>query len=133
MDPILLQAFIPIAGLLAVGFAIFLARDVLSRDTGTKEMMEVSATINVGAVAFIKRQYLTIGALALVGSVVIFGIISLLETASVADTSHVGVDIGLRTGGAFLMGAACSMACGIIGMLVSVQANVRVAPDRKST
>jgi K(+)-stimulated pyrophosphate-energized sodium pump len=80
MNPELLQAFIPIAGLLAVGFAIFLARDVLSRDTGTKEMMDVSATINEGAVAFIKRQYLTIGILALVGSVVIFGIISLLET-----------------------------------------------------
>jgi K(+)-stimulated pyrophosphate-energized sodium pump len=127
MNPELLQAFIPIAGLLAVGFAIFLARDVLSRDTGTKEMMDVSATINEGAVAFIKRQYTTIGALALVGSVVIFAIISVLETKSVADTSHVGIDIGIRTGGAFLIGAACSMACGIIGMLVSVKANVRVA------
>jgi K(+)-stimulated pyrophosphate-energized sodium pump len=127
MNPELLQAFIPIAGLLAVGFAIFLARDVLSRDTGTKEMMDVSATINEGAVAFIKRQYTTIGGLALVGSVVIFAIISVLETKSVADTSHVGIDIGLRTGGAFLIGAACSMACGIIGMLVSVKANVRVA------
>ena len=127
MDPSLLQAFIPIAGLLAVGFAIFLARDVLSRDTGTKEMMDVSATINEGAVAFIKRQYTTIALLALAGSVVIFAIISLLETASVADTSHTGVDIGIRTGGAFLIGAACSMACGIIGMLVSVKANVRVA------
>ncbi|MGD0121890.1 MAG: sodium-translocating pyrophosphatase [Candidatus Limnocylindrales bacterium] len=127
MDPSLLQAFIPIAGLLAVGFAIFLARDVLSRDTGTKEMMDVSATINEGAVAFIKRQYMTIALLALAGSVVIFAIISLLETASVADTSHTGIDVGLRTGGAFLIGAACSMACGIIGMLVSVRANVRVA------
>ena len=127
MTPDLLQAFIPIAGLLAVGFAIFLARDVLSRDTGTKEMMDVSSTINEGAVAFIKRQYTTIGLLALAGSVVIFAIISALETASVADTSHTGVDIGLRTGGAFLIGAACSMACGIIGMLVSVKANVRVA------
>ena len=64
MDPSLLQWFIPIAGLLAVAFAIYLARDVLSRDTGTKEMMDVSATINEGAVAFIKRQYTTIGALA---------------------------------------------------------------------
>jgi K(+)-stimulated pyrophosphate-energized sodium pump len=127
MDPTILQAFIPIAGLLAVGFAIFLARDVLSRDTGTKEMMDVSATINEGAVAFIKRQYTTIALLALAGSVVIFAIISLLETASVADTSHTGIDIGIRTGGAFLIGAACSMACGIIGMLVSVRANVRVA------
>ncbi|MGD0019366.1 MAG: sodium-translocating pyrophosphatase [Candidatus Limnocylindrales bacterium] len=127
MDPSLLQAFIPIAGLLAVGFAIFLARDVLSRDTGTKEMMDVSATINEGAVAFIKRQYTTIGLLALAGSVIIFAIISLLETASVADTSHHGLDMGMRTGLAFLVGAACSMACGIIGMLVSVKANVRVA------
>jgi K(+)-stimulated pyrophosphate-energized sodium pump len=127
MNPDLLQAFIPIAGLIAVGFAIYLARDVLSRDTGTKEMMDVSATINEGAVAFIKRQYTTIGGLAIVGSVVIFAIISILETKSVADTSHVGIDIGVRTGGAFLIGAACSMACGIIGMLVSVKANVRVA------
>jgi K(+)-stimulated pyrophosphate-energized sodium pump len=127
MTPDLLQMFIPIAGLLAVGFAIYLARDVLSRDTGTKEMMEVSATINEGAVAFIKRQYTTIGVLAIVASVAIFAIISALETKSVADTSHVGIDIGLRTGLAFLVGAACSMACGIIGMLVSVKANVRVA------
>jgi len=127
MNPELLQWFIPIAGLLAIGFAIYLALDVLSRDTGTKEMMEVSATINEGAVAFIKRQYTTIGLLAIAGAVVIFAIISALETKSVADTSHVGVDIGIRTGGAFLIGAACSMACGIIGMLVSVKANVRVA------
>jgi len=127
MTPDVLQMFIPIAGLLAVGFAIYLARDVLSRDTGTKEMMEVSATINEGAVAFIKRQYLTIGVLAIVASVAIFAIISALETKSVADTSHVGIDIGIRTGLSFLVGAACSMACGIIGMLVSVKANVRVA------
>ena len=69
MDPSLLQWFIPIAGLLAVGFAIFLARDVLSRDTGTKEMMDVCVTINEGAVAFIKRQYSTIAVLAVVGAV----------------------------------------------------------------
>jgi len=127
MDPMYLQAFIPIAGLLAVGFAIYLARDVLSRDTGTKEMMDVSATINEGAVAFIKRQYTTIGALAVVGSLVIFAVISALETSQTADTSHTGLDMGLRTGLAFLVGAACSMASGIIGMLVSVKANVRVA------
>jgi K(+)-stimulated pyrophosphate-energized sodium pump len=127
MDPNVLQAFIPIAGLLAVGFAIYLARDVLSRDTGTKEMMEVSATINEGAVAFIKRQYSTIGVLALVGAVVIGIVISVFETEKVADTGTFGTALGIRTGFAFLVGAACSMACGIIGMLVSVKANVRVA------
>ncbi len=127
MNPELLQWFIPIAGLLAVGFAIYLARDVLSRDTGTKEMMEVSATINEGAVAFIKRQYTTIAGLALVGAFIIGGVIALLETQNVADTGTYGLDLGIRTGVAFAVGAACSMACGIIGMLVSVKANVRVA------
>ena len=90
-------------------------------------MMDVSATINEGAVAFIKRQYTTIGLLALVGAVVIGVVIGLVETEKVADTSTFGMPLGIRTGGAFLLGAACSMACGIIGMLVSVKANVRVA------
>ena len=127
MDPSSLQLIILPAGLIAVAFALFLARDVLRRDTGTQAMQDVAATIYEGAVAFIKRQYTTIGLLALVGAVVIFVLITLVETAAVADTSHVGVDLGLRTGFAFLIGAACSMACGIIGMLVSVRANVRVA------
>jgi K(+)-stimulated pyrophosphate-energized sodium pump len=128
MDPSLLQWFIPIGGLLAVLFAIYLARDVLSRDTGTKEMMDVSSTINEGAVAFIKRQYLTIFGLAIVGAVIIGAVISLLETRSVADTpDHYGLELGIRTAAAFFVGALCSMASGIIGMLVSVKANVRVA------
>src|SRR5450759_1784103 len=124
MDPSILHALIPIAGLLAVGFAIYLSRDVLTRDTGTKEMMEVSATINEGAVAFIKRQYTTIGLLAIAGSVVIFAIISALGSPSTADTQHVGLDIGLRTGAAFLVGAApvrrpmSRPTCGVSAVLV---------------
>ena len=38
-----------------------------------------------------------------------------------------GIDLGWRTGVAFLVGAACSMASGIIGMYISVKANVRTA------
>src|SRR5213078_3177235 len=36
-------------------------------------------------------------------------------------------DLGWRTGIAFLVGAACSMASGIIGMYISVRSNVRTA------
>ena len=38
-----------------------------------------------------------------------------------------GLPIGVLTGIAFLVGAACSMASGIIGMLIPVKANVRIS------
>ena len=118
---------IPIAGVAAILFALYLARDVLSRDTGTPAMEDVAGTILEGAVAFIRRQYTTIGVLALVGAVVIFAIITIFETKQVADTDVFGVDLGWRTAVAFLVGAACSMASGIIGMYISVKSNVRTA------
>ncbi|HEY8868682.1 MAG TPA: sodium-translocating pyrophosphatase [Candidatus Limnocylindrales bacterium] len=122
-----LELIILPAGLIAIVFAIYLARDVLSRDTGTKEMEEVAGTIYEGAVAFIRRQYTTIALLALVGAVVIAAVISIFETAAVADTAINGIDLGWRTGAAFLVGAGCSMASGIIGMFISVKSNVRTA------
>ena len=60
----LLTWFVPMAGLIAVGFAVYLARDVLGRDTGTPEMQEVASTIVEGAMAFLRRQYTTIAILA---------------------------------------------------------------------
>jgi K(+)-stimulated pyrophosphate-energized sodium pump len=75
-----LQWIIPIAGLAAVAFALYLARDVLSRDKGTQAMQDVADTIREGADAFIKRQYTTIGLLALAGAVVIGIVIYIVET-----------------------------------------------------
>ncbi|MDP9270143.1 MAG: sodium-translocating pyrophosphatase [Chloroflexota bacterium] len=118
---------IPIAGLLAVAFAIYLAYDVLHRDKGTEAMQEIAEMIFEGAVAFIKRQYQTIALLAVGGAVVIGLVITLVETKQVADTDIFGFDLGWRTGLAFLVGAACSMASGIIGMFISVRSNVRTA------
>ena len=122
-----LQWLIPIAGVAAILFALYLARDVLSRDKGPQAMQDVGDMIFEGAVAFIRRQYTTIAGLALVGAVVIFLVITLFETREVADTDIFGVDLGIRTGIAFLVGAVCSMASGIIGMYISVKSNVRTA------
>jgi K(+)-stimulated pyrophosphate-energized sodium pump len=127
MSPDLLQLIILPAGLIAIAFALYLARDVLRRDTGTKEMEAVAATIFEGAVAFIRRQYVTIAVLALVGAVAIGVLIAAFETKDVADTNVFGPELGIRTAIAFLVGAACSMASGIIGMYISVKANVRTA------
>src|SRR6186997_2573542 len=128
MDASSLQLIILPAGIIAILFAIYLARDVLSRDTGTQAMQDVAGTIYEGAVAFLRRQYTTIAILALVGAVVIGIVIGIVETADVADVPKLaGLPIGVLTGIAFIIGAACSMASGIIGMLVAVKANVRTA------
>src|SRR5690349_22250323 len=127
MDASALQLIIPVAGVVAVLFAIYLARDVLSRDKGPQAMQDVADTIREGADAFIKRQYTTIGILAVVGAFVIGAVITAFEGKEVADTNIFGIDLGWRTGIAFLVGAACSMASGIIGMYISVRSNVRTA------
>ncbi len=130
----LLTWVIPAAGIIAVLFALYLARDVMSRDTGTPEMVAVGDTIREGADAFVKRQYTTIGLLALVGAVVIGIVIALVETPEVADVPALaGLPIGVMTGIAFLVGAACSMASGIIGMFVSVRSNVRTAAAARNS
>ena len=60
-------------------------------------------------------------------AVIIGLVIGTVETAEVADTDVFGIQLGLMTGVAFLVGAACSMASGIIGMYISVKSNVRTA------
>jgi K(+)-stimulated pyrophosphate-energized sodium pump len=119
---------IPIAGLAAVAFALYLARDVLGRDKGPQAMQDVGDIIREGADAFVKRQYTTIAILALVGAIVIGVVIGIVETEDVADVpSLAGLPIGVLTAIAFLVGAICSMASGIIGMFISVRSNVRTA------
>ncbi len=127
MDASSLQLIILPAGIIAILFAIYLARDVLARDTGTQAMQDVAGTIFEGAVAFIRRQYSTIFVLAIAGAIGVFVLISAFETAEVADTEVFGVDLGWRTAVAFFVGALSSMAAGIIGMFISVKSNVRTA------
>lgn len=115
---------IPISGILALAFVLYLAWDVLRRDEGTPEMKAVAATIYEGAIAFIRRQYATIGILALVVAVIIA---LLVTTEQVTETNISGINLGLMTGVAFLVGALASALSGIIGMYVAVRSNVRVA------
>src|SRR5207249_7878205 len=70
---------VPVAGIAAILFALWLARDVLSRDTGTPEMQEIAGMIFEGAMAFLRRQYTTIAALAIVVAIVIAVIVGLVS------------------------------------------------------
>jgi K(+)-stimulated pyrophosphate-energized sodium pump len=118
--------FVPIAGLIAVGFAVYLARDVLSRDTGTPEMQAVASTIFEGAMAFLKRQYSTIAMLAVVTAVLV-GVLLAVIPGSTQGTTVAPWMLGLLTALAFLIGSAASAVSGYIGMYVAVRSNLRTA------
>ncbi len=103
--------------LLALGVAAVFARQVLAADTGTPKMREVADAIREGAEAFLKRQYSTIAILAVVLAVLLF-VVYLIAGK---------FDLAWHTAVAFLAGAFLSALAGIIGMWISVRANLRSA------
>ncbi len=107
-------------GLVGVGFAWYVAKQVLAEDKGTPEMQDISDRIYQGAVAYLTRQYQTIFALALVVAVIIGTLVYIFEHDH--KTAR-----GVITALAFLMGALLSGVSGIISMWVAVKSNVRVA------
>jgi len=109
---------VPIVGVIAILFAIYLARDVLSRDRGTPAMQQVAEMIFEGAMAFLSRQYRTIAWLAAVTAVVIGVLVGIFAK----DSGQ-----GVLTAIAFLLGAFCSSISGYIGMYISVRSNLRTA------
>ena len=123
MDASPLMWVVPISGVIAVLVAAYFAWDVLRSDTGTPEMQKVAGAIYTAAVAFIKRQYRTIALLAVGGMVVIGLVIYFFESAPGVSAS----ELAIKTSIAFIVGAACSMASGIIGMFVAVKSNLRTA------
>ena len=103
--------------ILSLVVAVYFARYVLKQDKGTPKMQEISDHIREGAEAFIKRQYRTIAILAVVTALIIFGVYT-----------YVGKwDYAVHTSSAFLLGAFSSALAGVIGMYISVRANVRTA------
>src|SRR4030043_1002650 len=102
---------------LALVVAVYFAWYVLKQDKGSPKMQEITNHIREGAEAFIKRQYKTIGILAVVTAIIIFGVYA-----------YVGKwDYAYHTSSAFILGAFCSALAGIIGMYISVRANLRTA------
>src|SRR6202789_4278476 len=111
-------------GVLALLAALMLARAVIASDTGTPEMRAISDAIREGAEAFLKRQYKTIGAIAVVlALVVFFGYRMSPRTEPFA----------LKTVISFLVGAVCSGLAGFTGMYCSIRANIRTASAARTS
>ena len=104
-----------LAGILAVIYSYFLSNQIVSSSPGNSRMQEIADAIQIGAKAYLNRQYKTISIVGVVVLIIISYFFSLL--------------VGLG----YLIGALLSGVAGYVGMLISVKANVRTAEaSRKS-
>src|ERR687885_1921948 len=95
----------------AVGYGLYLTAWLLRQPAGNERMRQISAAVQEGASAYLRRQYTTIAIVAIVPFILL------------------GVYNKLGWGTAFgcLVGAVLSAAAGFIGMNVAVRSNVRTA------
>ncbi|MDP7541260.1 MAG: sodium-translocating pyrophosphatase [Candidatus Pelagibacter bacterium] len=98
-----------LAGLLSIIYGYFTGKNILNSSSGNAKMQDIASAIQVGAKAYLNRQYKTIAIVGLVVLAIIIYAFSFL--------------VGLG----YLIGASLSGIAGYVGMLVSVQANVRTA------
>ena len=98
-----------IVGLVAAGAVAFFVRYVLKQDQGSEKLRQISDAIKEGGLAFIHREYRTLGIVVVV----------------VAIALAVIPDLGWRLSVAFVFGAVCSMGAGYAGMNMALRSNGR--------
>ncbi|MCR6545156.1 sodium-translocating pyrophosphatase [Dehalobacterium formicoaceticum] len=106
----------PIAGIIALLFAYYLAAKINKMEPGNARMQEIANAIHEGAMAFLNREYrvLVVFVIALAAIIAIVGFVT-----SGPKSMHPATAIP------FVIGAVCSILAGNIGMRVATKANVR--------
>jgi K(+)-stimulated pyrophosphate-energized sodium pump len=120
-DPLLLTTSLAIVGVIA---SILLVLSVKKYPTGNEKMVAIWKAIMEGANAYLRRQFRTIGIIAVIISFVI------LAAFSATFTLAYGAEIALS----FLLGVTFSLVAAYIAMYSATNANVRsTAAAEKST
>jgi K(+)-stimulated pyrophosphate-energized sodium pump len=107
--------FALLCALFGIAVGLYLTWWILKQPAGTERMREIARAVQEGAAAYLRRQYMTIGIVAIVPFLVI-GFYN---------------QLGWGTALGFLIGALFSAAAGFIGMNVAVRSNVRTAEAAK--
>jgi K(+)-stimulated pyrophosphate-energized sodium pump len=105
-----------LTGIVALLFVFYTAKKVMRQDPGTPQMVAISDAIYEGAMAFLKREYKAIGVFAIVVAILLA--IGLKEQ---------GWYYSIFTAISYLVGAACSLTAGYVGLSISTRANTRTA------
>jgi K(+)-stimulated pyrophosphate-energized sodium pump len=111
MSPIL---FSILSSILAIAVALRLIYKISRHPSGDSKMQAIAKAIQIGAKAYLNRQYSTIAVVAVVIAILLGFLINI--------TTMIG----------FVVGAVASALAGYIGMNMSVRANVKTAEAAKS-
>ncbi|HUP70588.1 MAG TPA: sodium/proton-translocating pyrophosphatase, partial [Acidimicrobiales bacterium] len=117
--------------LLAIIVGFSLMKGVLAADKGTEKMQEIAMAIQEGALAYLRRQFKTVGIILMPLVIIVF-----LTSTAVAKPDDTEALSFLASGTfrtlAFLAGCIMSGLTGFIGMSLAVRGNVRTAAAAKS-
>ena len=116
--------------LLALVVGFFMMKGVLAKEVGTEKMGEIAAAVQEGAMAYIKRQFRTIGAIVVPLAIVVFATSEAIVKIGGDDAMSSGwnrIESGSFRTIAFIVGAVMSGSIGFIGMWLSTRANLRTA------
>lgn len=106
--------FVLLAAAAAIVYSLILTMSVLREPEGGEKQKSIAAAIREGSMAFLNREYKTIG----VVTVIVFALLYW--------------QLGQLSALGFLVGAISSGLAGYIGMLVAVRANVRTTEAAKN-
>src|SRR2546427_6694611 len=129
----MLMGLVLVIAVIALATAVWLASWVLNKDRGTAAMQAISNAIQEGAEAFLARQNKTIALLAAALAVLIFVLYGFVRSAHAQDPVSSPVQLAFWITLSFVLGAACSMIAGYVGMWVSIRSNIRTASAARSS